>query len=127
MRILIAPDKFKGSLGAAEVGNRITAGVRAALPEAAVEVVALADGGEGTAEAIRAARGGETIDCPAHDALGREITVSYAWLPEERLAVMEMSAAAGLLRLLPSERDPVRASTFGVGEMHARCRRPPRA
>jgi glycerate kinase len=117
MRILVAPDKFKGSLGAGEVGTAIAAGLRAALPTAEIEVVALADGGEGTSEAICRARHGTWIDCPAHDALGREVTARYAWLNEARLAAMEMSAAAGLWRLTADERDPLRATTFGVGEM----------
>jgi glycerate 2-kinase len=117
MRVLIAPDKFKGSLGAAEIGQRIAAGLAGALPGAELEIVALADGGEGTAEAICRAQGGEWIACPAHDALGRAIPARYAWLPEPGLAVMEMSAAAGLEQIAPNERDPMRASTFGVGEM----------
>ncbi len=82
MRILIAPDKFKGSLGAEEVGRSIAAGLKTALPDAECEIVALADGGEGTSEAICRAAGGEWIECRAHDALGREITARYAWLAE---------------------------------------------
>ena len=117
MRILIAPDKFKGSLGARNVARAIANGVRAALPTAEIELVALADGGEGTAEAIQLAQGGEWIDCPAHDALGRPITARYVWLAQAGGAVMEMSAAAGLFRLAPNELDPTRATTFGVGEM----------
>jgi len=117
MRILIAPDKFKGSLGAEAVGEAIARGIRAAQPAAEIEVVALADGGEGTAEAICRGAGGEWINCAAHDALGRALTCRYAWLAATRLAVMEMSAAAGLVQLVPIERDPMCASTFGVGEM----------
>lgn len=117
MRILIAPDKFKGSLGAEEVGRSIAAGLKQVLPQAELEIVALADGGEGTASAICSAAGGEWIECRVHDALGRAIEAGYAWLPESALAVCEMSAAAGLAQLLPNERDPLRASTFGVGEM----------
>jgi glycerate 2-kinase len=117
MRILIAPDKFKGSLGAEEVAEGIRAGVRSALPTAEVEILPLADGGEGTAETIRRARGGEWVSCAAHDALGREIHVRYAWMAQSALAVLEMSAAAGLQSLLPNERNPISASTFGVGEM----------
>ena len=117
MRILIAPDKFKGSLGTRAVGEAIARGLQAALPEAQVEIVALADGGEGTAEAICEGRGGEWMDCAAHDALGRVLQSRYAWLAAPRLAVMEMSAAAGLAQLAPNERDPMRATTFGVGEM----------
>ena len=117
MRILIAPDKFKGSLGAQAVGEAIAQGLQAALPAAQVEIVALADGGEGTAEAIRRARDGEWIASAAHDALGRAGPGRYAWLAAPRLAVMEMSAVAGLGQLAPNERDPIHASTFGVGEM----------
>ena len=117
MRILIAPDKFKGSLGAAEVGAAIATGVRVALPAAQLEVVALADGGEGTADAICRARGGEWIACAAHDALGRELQTRYVWLAPSSLAVIEMSAAAGMQRLAPEELDLPSAITFGVGEM----------
>src|SRR4051812_12157635 len=117
MRILIAPDKFKGSLGAGDVGAAIARGLRSALPMAQLEIVALADGGEGTADAIRSAAGGKWVVVTAHDALGRARSVRYAWLAERRLAVMEMSATAGLSQLAPQERDPTRTSTVGVGEM----------
>jgi glycerate kinase len=117
MRILIAPDKFKGSLGAEEVAEGIRAGVRSALPTAEIEILPLADGGEGTAETIRRARGGEWVSCATRDALGREINARYAWMVQSALAVLEMSAAAGLQALLPNEGNPVSASTFGVGEM----------
>ncbi len=117
MRILIAPDKFKGSLGAEEVGQSIGRGLRAALPGVELEFVPLADGGEGTTETICRAAGGELLSCRVHDALGREVSAPYAWLPDSRLVVCEMSAAAGLAQLAPNERDPLRASTFGVGEL----------
>ncbi len=117
MRILIAPDKFKGSLGAKEVGARIAAGWRAALPDAKIQVQPVADGGEGTAEILRESLGGVTAECAAHDARGHEVRASYGWIPETRLAVLETSAAAGLARLLPNERNPLSASTYGVGEM----------
>jgi glycerate kinase len=117
MRILIAPDKFKGSLGAQQVGERIAAGLRSILPRAEIEIVALADGGEGTAEAICIARGAEWISCAVHDALGRDVRGRYARLAESSLAVMEMSQAAGIARLAPNELNPMHATTFGVGEM----------
>ncbi|MEO7724810.1 MAG: glycerate kinase [Chthoniobacterales bacterium] len=127
MRILIAPDKFKGSLRAEAVGQSIGRGLQAALPEVELEFVPLADGGEGTTETICRAAGGELLSCRVHDALGREISARYAWLPDSRLVVCEMSAAAGLAQLAPTERDPLRASTFGVGEMlHAALARQPR-
>jgi glycerate kinase len=117
MKILIAPDKFKGSLNAREVAENIAKGLRDALPDATIDIVPMADGGEGTAEAICKARRGSWLKCKAHDPIGREIDARYAWIDDGKLAVMEMSEAAGMRRLSESERDPVRATTFGVGEM----------
>jgi glycerate kinase len=117
MKILIAPDKFKGALNAREVAENIAKGLRDALPDAKIDIVPMADGGEGTAEAICEARGGSWVKCKAHDPFGREIETHYACIEHGKLAVMEMSEAAGMRRLSESERDPVRATTFGVGEM----------
>jgi len=117
VRILIAPDKFKGTLNAQEVAQNIAKGLVDVLPDAEIEIVPMADGGEGTAEAICDARGCAWLECKAHDPLGREINARYGWIDEEKLAVMEMSEAAGMRRLSERERDPVRATTFGVGEM----------
>ena len=117
MRILIAPDKFKGSLSAREVADHIAIGLRDRLPNAIVRTLPMADGGEGTAEVICEARGGEWVTCAAHDALGRAIEARYVWLRETATAVIEMSAAAGMWRIAPDERDLLRANTYGVGEM----------
>jgi|SRR5436190_5751105 len=117
MKILIASDKFKGALNAREAAENIAKGLRDALPDAKIEMVPMADGGEGTAEVICNARGASWLQCKAHDPLGREIDAHYAWIADEKLAVMEMSEASGMRRLSESERDPLRASTFGVGEM----------
>src|SRR5213083_1245986 len=117
MRILIAPDKFKGTLDARDVAQNIAKGLLDVLPDAQIEVVPMADGGEGTAEAVCDARGCSWLECKAHDPLGREIDAQYGWIGDEKLAVMEMSEAAGMRRLSESQRDPIRATTFGVGEM----------
>jgi glycerate kinase len=117
MRILIAPDKFKGSLSAREVADNIANGLRDISADAIIETIPVADGGEGTADVIRQACGGEKVKCAAHDALGREIEASYGWLGDRATAVMEMSAAAGLWRIDREERDLLQADTFGVGEM----------
>src|SRR5438094_9346461 len=117
MRILIAPDKFKGALNAREVAESIVAGLREVLPDAEMDVAPMADGGEGTAEAICDALGGSWLKCKAHDPLGREIEAHYAWIDQGKLAVMEMSEAAGMKRLRPNEFDVDLATTFGVGEM----------
>jgi len=117
MRILIAPDKFKGALNAREVAESIAAGLREVLPDAEMDVAPMADGGEGTAEAICDALGGSWLKCKARDPLGREIEAHYAWIDQGKLAVMEMSEAAGMKRLRSNEFDVDLATTFGVGEM----------
>src|SRR6059036_2229107 len=117
MRILIAPDKFKRSLDAREVAENIAKGLRDVLPNAKIDIVPMADGGEGTVEVISDALGGSWLQSKAHDPLGREIDACYAWIENRNLAVMEMSEAAGIRRLSESERDPLLANTFGIGEM----------
>ena len=117
MKILIAPDKFKGALNARDAAQSIAKGLLDVLPDAHIELVPMADGGEGTAEAVCDARGCSWLECKAHDPLGREIDARYGWIDQEKLAVMEMSEAAGMRLLSESERDPIRATTFGVGEM----------
>jgi glycerate kinase len=117
VRILIAPDKFKGSLNAREVAENIAKGLGDTLPNVRIDIVPMADGGEGTAEAICDSLGCSWAKCRAHDPIGREIDARYGWLDQRKLAIMEMSEAAGMRRLSESERDPVCATTFGVGEM----------
>ena len=117
MRILIAPDKFKGAQSAREVAHHIATGIREALPGAEIEEVPVADGGEGTAEVICQALGGSWSECAAHDAFAQSVTAHYAWLPERATAVMEMSAVAGFRQARPDGFDIEEATTFGVGEM----------
>ena len=117
MRILIAPDKFKGSLSARQVAENIALGVRDVIPDAQIEIAAVADGGEGTAEVICNARGGEWVMCRAQGPLGNPIEARYVWLSENASAVIEMSEVAGLRALKDEVRDVLRANTFGVGEM----------
>jgi glycerate kinase len=117
MQILIAPDKFKGSLSAREVAENIALGLRDVLPNAKIDIVPMADGGEGTADVICDALSGKWVNCKVRDPLGRQIEARYAWIANCKLAVMEMSEAAGMRRVTENERDPLRANTFGVGEM----------
>jgi glycerate kinase len=117
VRILIAPDKFKGALSAREVGDNIAAGLREGLPDAKIDILPMADGGEGTAEVIGEVLAATWIKSKAHDPLGREIEARYARIDAKKLAIMEMSEAAGMRRLQPSELNPEIATTFGVGEM----------
>ena len=120
MRILIVPDKFKHSLGADEVAQNLGAGLRESLPGAKVRLLPLADGGEGTADVIQRAVGGEWVKCEVHDAVGRTTLARYLFISDaagRKVAVVEMSEAAGLARLRGEATDADRASTFGVGEM----------
>ncbi len=123
MRLLIAPDKFKGSLTAAQAAEALAQGWREGWPASGgaleIEKLPIADGGEGTAEAICDALGGRWVTCTSHDPLGRPIVAKYVLAQAEgkRVAVMEMSEAGGLWRLTAAERDVRKASTYGVGEM----------
>ncbi len=117
MRILIACDKFKGSMSAAEACAAIASGVSA--DEVEVVQLPVADGGEGMSETICEARGGEWIEREVQDPLGRPVIAGYGWVAEDRLAIIEMSQASGLWRVADNERDPWRASTFGTGQLIA--------
>ncbi len=121
MRILVSPDKFKGSLSAGEAADAIVDGWRTVFPQAEFHLLPIADGGEGTAEIVCAARNGRWVEMTAADPLGRGVPVRYALIdgPEGRTAVMEMSEASGLWRLSAEERDLWRATTRGTGEMMA--------
>ena len=117
MRVLIASDKFKGSLGAAEVAEAIAAGIADVLPHAEITLLPIADGGEGTAEVICRAARGEWHECEVHDPLGRRVRARYCTIDGGATAVMEMSEASGLWRVPFEKRDPLIASSFGTGEM----------
>jgi glycerate kinase len=115
VRILIAPDKFKGSLSAPAAAEAIARGLRSVWPDAEIDLAPIADGGEGFAESLKVALGAEWMNVASEDALGRPISARYAWLAGERLAILEMSEASGLHRIAPEDRDPLRAETFGTG------------
>jgi glycerate kinase len=111
--VLVAPDKFKGTLSADEVAAAIGAGLRAAGRD--VDELPVADGGEGTAAAL----GGAPTRAEAHDALGRPIEASYSWLADGETAIVEAAEASGLWRLRPDELDPLAATSAGTGELIA--------
>lgn len=116
MKIVIAPDSFKESLSAPLVAQAIARGLRRTAPHANIVCVPMADGGEGTVEAILAASGGERKCHTVQDALGRSIEAPWGWLPGN-VAVIEMACAAGLEHIALQDRDPLRASSFGVGQL----------
>jgi glycerate kinase len=116
-RILIAPDKFKGSLSANQAAMAIANGLRRIQPDATFDICPIADGGEGFMETLAKSMDGQWVVCDAVDALNRPITSRYviAEAPSGRVAVMEMAETAGLWRLAANERDPWRTTTKGTG------------
>ncbi|TMC70034.1 MAG: glycerate kinase [Chloroflexi bacterium] len=116
-RVIVAPQSFKGSADAVAVASAIARGVRRAWPEAHVEEMPLADGGEGTVRALVTATKGGVRRSRVHDPLGRQIDADWGVLGDGVTAVVEMAAASGLPLLDPSERDPRITSTRGTGEL----------
>ena len=119
MKIVIASDSFKGSLSSIEVAESVEKGILDVLPSCNVVKVAVADGGEGTKEALCQTLGGKTVEIPVEDPIGRTINASYVILEDGVTAVLEMSSASGLTLLTPSERNPMRTSTYGTGQLIA--------
>jgi glycerate 2-kinase len=115
--LLIAPDSFKGTFSAREVAQAIARGAGAA--GVAVDVCPVADGGEGTLEALLAAHGGETTTTSCHDPLGRPIAAPVGWIEHGATAIVETAAASGLQLVAAEERDAEAASTCGTGELIA--------
>lgn len=117
MRVLVCPDSFKGTLAAVEVAAALGAGIEEAGGEA--DLCPAADGGEGTAETVRAAIGGEVRTAPAHDPLGRPIEASFVLVEGGATAVIDTAAASGLPLVAPAERDAEAAGIYGTGELIA--------
>ena len=117
MKVVIAIDSLKGSLSSVEAGNAAADGVRAAMLDATVVVKPLADGGEGTTDALIEGMGGEKVTLQVTGPLGEAVEAYYGWIAGQQMAVLEMAAAAGITLLPDSKGDPMRATTRGVGEM----------
>ncbi|MFD1141719.1 glycerate kinase [Larkinella insperata] len=117
MKILLAPDKFKGSLTARQVCDAMTEGIRLATPEARIIALPMADGGEGTAEVLTLATAGAWLPVPVLDPLGRLIEAFYGISSDQRTAFIEMSQASGLRLLQPQEYNPLQTHTFGTGQL----------
>ena len=114
--ILVAPDKFKGTLSAEEAALAIGRGLARGGVEA-VELLPVADGGEGTMEALVRALRGRVLATEARDALGRPVEAAFGLVHDGRVAVVEMAQASGLWRVPEPERDPEAASTHGTGDL----------
>ena len=117
VNIIIAPDSFKGSLTALEAADAILQGVREVMPEAEVASVPMADGGEGTTEALVVATGGRTKRVEVTGPLGDPVTALLGLLGDDVTGVVECAQACGLSLIAPERRDVLHATTHGVGEL----------
>jgi glycerate 2-kinase len=115
VKIIIAPDKFKGSLTSFEVCNAITTGIKTVDNTVEVLQFPMADGGDGFSTVLQYYLHTQTITCNSVDPLGRNINASYQWDDTNKMAIIEMAAASGLVLLKKEERNPLHTSTFGTG------------
>lgn len=117
MNVTIAIDSLKGSLSSLEAGRAIEEGIRRVYKSASVNVRPLADGGEGTVEALACGMGGRLETVTVTGPLGVPVECQYGILPESGTAILEMSGAAGITLVPDAEKDPMKTTTFGVGEV----------
>lgn len=117
MKAVIAMDSFKGCLTSMEAGRAAEEGIRRADPDADVQVMPLADGGEGTIDALIAGMGGKKQRIRATGPLGAMMDCEYGVVEGGRTAIIEMASAAGLPLVPPEKRNPMDTTTYGVGEM----------
>ena len=117
MKIVIAPDSFKGSLTALQVAEAIEVGLRRVFPDVVIEKIPMADGGEGTVQSLVDATGGKILTARVLDPLGNPINAQYGVLGDGITAVIEMAAASGLTLVPPNKRDPRVTTTYGTGEL----------
>lgn len=117
MKIVIAPDSYKESLSALEVATAIEEGFREIWPDADYVKLPVADGGEGTVEAMVEATAGRIVDVDVTGPLGDSVRAFYGLSGDERSAFIEMAAASGLELVPPQLRDPLKTTSWGTGEL----------
>ncbi len=117
MKIVVAPDSFKGSLTAVEVSDAIGQGVREIFPEAEIVKIPMADGGDGTVQCLVNATGGEILREKVTGPLGDEVLASYGILGDKKTAVIEMAEASGLTLVPENKRNPLITTTYGTGQL----------
>src|SRR5713226_1953848 len=123
MKIVVAPNSFKGSLTAAEAASAIARGVREALPDAEVVEVPVADGGDGTVEALVSARKGTFHSVQVEGPLGDPVQAMYGLIDGGRSGVVELASASGLTLITADKRVPRKTSTYGFGQLLEAVRR----
>ena len=117
MKVLCMPQAFKGSLGALEAARAMARGVRRVLPKATVRLLPMADGGDDTLDVLLASTGGRYFSAQVMGPTGRPVRARWGVLGDGETAVIEMAQASGLRLLRPHEMDPLRATTFGTGQL----------
>lgn len=117
MRVVVAIDSFKGSMSSLEAGEAISKGIRNAHKDAEVEIRPLADGGEGTVEALSIGMGGRLINVDVTGPAGKSVNAVYGIVDSSKTAIIEMSQAAGITLVSGDEKNPLYTTTFGVGEL----------
>ena len=117
MKIVIATDSLKGSLTSLEAGQAISSGIHRAIPDAEVIVRPIADGGEGTVEALVLGMNGKEVTVTVTGPLGTPVECTYGILEEQNTAIIEMSGAAGITLVPQQDRNPLHTTTYGVGEV----------
>lgn len=117
MKIVIAPDSFKGSLTAKEAGDAIRRGMKKVVPKANIVVVPMADGGEGTLQCLIDATGGRLLHTVVKNPIGIEIPASYGILGDGHTCVIEMATASGLYLIDEDQRNPLYTTTYGFGQL----------
>ena len=117
MKIVLAPDKFKGNMTSPEVCAVLRDAFLAVMPDAEIIALPMADGGEGTVDAVVAASGGEIRTAEVTGPLGEPVTARFGLCNGGKSGVLEMSSASGLALIPPEKRNPLRATTRGTGEL----------
>ena len=117
MKVTVAIDSFKGSLSTFQAGRSIFDGIKRVYPNADIKICPLADGGEGTVEAIVGAINGKLVETTVHNPIGSLIKSSYGIIPDTKTAVIEMASASGLTLIEEKDRNPLYTTTYGVGEL----------
>lgn len=117
MKVIIAPDSFKDSLSAQAIAEAIACGWQSVFPEAEIIICPMADGGEGSIEAVLEACAGEWCEQSVQGPLGESVIAKWGWLNTEKIALIEMAQASGIQLVKPSQRNACISSTFGTGEL----------
>ncbi|MDX1519286.1 MAG: glycerate kinase, partial [Gammaproteobacteria bacterium] len=117
MKIIIAPDSFKGNMTSLQVATAIEKGIRRVLPKARCIKIPMADGGEGTVQSLVDATGGKIVRKKVTGPAGKKVNARYGLLSDGKTAVIEMAEASGLPMVSGKQKNPLKTTTYGTGEL----------